>query len=62
MMIKGYCPAQDKQYTIDVTYLDASTLEKREFIKGQFYCDYNVFGDKCNGNNCPIYKNAPERK
>ena len=62
MLVSGYCPAQGKDYTINVSYLDASTFEGKAYIKGQFRCEYNLFGDKCNGNNCPIYKNAPEHK
>ena len=62
MLVSGYCPAQQSDYTISVSYIDASTLAKREFVKGNFRCEHNLFGDKCNGNECPIYKSAPEYK
>lgn len=56
----GVCPAQGKNYTISITYIDASTLEEKQYIKGTFRCEHNLFGDKCNGNECPIYKSAPQ--
>ncbi len=62
MLISGFCPAQQEEYTIDVSYLDASTLEEKQYVKGTFRCEHNLFGDKCNGNECPIYKAAPEYK
>lgn len=62
MRVSGFCPAQQRDYTIDVSYLDASTLESRQFVKGTFRCEHNLFGDKCNGNDCPIYESAPEYK
>lgn len=60
MQVSGYCPAQQSDYSISVSYIDASTLEKRQYVKGTFRCEHNLFSDKCNGNSCPIYKNAPE--
>lgn len=62
MQVSGYCPAQQRNYSINVSYIDASTLSQRQFIKGTYRCEHNLFGDKCNGNECPIYKSAPEYK
>lgn len=62
MLISGYCPAKKGNQTINVSYIDASTLEEKQYVKGTFRCEYNLFGDKCNGNDCPIYKQAPEYK
>lgn len=62
MLVSGFCPVKQEYYTINVSYMDASTLEERKFVKGTFRCEQNLFGDKCDGNKCPIYKNAPEYK
>lgn len=62
MQVTSFCPVQKKDYTINVSYLDASTLDEKQYIKGTFCCEHNLFGDKCNGNECPIYKNAPKCK
>lgn len=62
MLVSGYCPAQQENYTISVRYIDASTLAKEQYVKGTFRCEHNLFGDKCNGNECPIYKSAPNYK
>ncbi len=62
MIVTGFCPAQQKDYSIDVSYVDASTLSERCYVKGTFRCEHNLFGDKCNGNECPIYKSATEYK
>ncbi|MBS4931777.1 MAG: hypothetical protein KH020_10740 [Clostridiales bacterium] len=58
-LVNGYCPTQDTDYSISVTYIDASTLQGTHFIKGLFMCPYNRSGDKCSCK-CPIYNNAPE--
>ncbi len=55
----GYCPTQDNESSISISYLEASDLEETFFIKNTFYCVYNRFGDKCSCD-CPIYNNAPE--
>lgn len=62
MQVSGFCPTQQKDYTIDVSYLDSSTMEEKQYTKGTFRCEYDLFGDKCNGNDCPIYESAPEHK
>lgn len=62
MLVTGFCPAQQNDYTIDVSYIDASTLQKKQYVKGTFRCEHNLFGDKCDGNKCPIYKLAPQNK
>lgn len=61
MLISGYCPKQKCTSTISVSYLDASTTTEKQYIKGNFCCEYSS-GNKCNGNTCPIYKSAPKYK
>ena len=62
MLVSGFCPVQQEKYAINVNYVNASSLEKRRLEKGTFRCDYILSGNKCNGNNCPIYKDAPQYK
>lgn len=62
MQVSGYCPIRNTICSINVSYVDASTYEERIFIKGRFRCDYTLHGSKCDGNDCPIYKNAPDYK
>lgn len=57
----GTCPTQGKDYSISINYLDASTNDGEEYIKGTAYCEYNKYGDKCNKSQCPILKSAPQR-
>lgn len=59
MLVSGFCPAQQDEYTIDVSYLDASATDKKQFVKGLYQCEHNLFGDKCTEKECPIYENAP---
>lgn len=51
--ITGYCPAQDKDYTISVDYIDTSDLSQKSYAKGIAHCDYNIYGDKCDSSKCP---------
>ena len=62
MLVSGFCPVQQDDYYINVYYIDVSTFEERQFVKSTFRCEHNLFGDKCNGNECPIYKSAPKHK
>lgn len=55
----GYCPTQEDDYSIAITYTDSSVLHRASFTKNSFKCDYNRFGDKCSCE-CPIFQNAPE--
>ena len=59
--ICGFCPVQEKEYSISVYYIDASTMEERKYIKGRATCDYTKYGNVCNVPNCPIIEKAPER-
>lgn len=59
-LISGYCPVQDKEYSVSINYIDSSTLKKKAWIKGTYFCEYNKFGDRCNEHECPIYKLSPE--
>lgn len=62
MLVSGYCPVIKGNQSINVSYVDASTFEEKVSVKGRFRCEYNLFGDKCNGSECPIYRNAPNYK
>lgn len=58
--IHGHCPAQNKEYSISVDYIDASTFCEKCYEKGTFRCEYNIYGDKCSiSSECPIYVSAP---
>lgn len=56
----GYCPTQDKEYSIVVEYLDTSDLNQRSYCKGRASCNFNRHGDKCDASKCPILKSAPQ--
>lgn len=62
MLVSGFCPVQQSNYAIDVTYLKASSTDKMQFVKERYDCEYNCFGDKCNEESCPIYESAPSHK
>lgn len=55
----GTCPVQGKDYSVSVNYIDASTLDKTEYIKGIGNCEFNKFDDKCDSSKCPIFNKAP---
>lgn len=57
--ITGYCPTQGKEYTISVTYQNASTPSQTVYVLTLADCEYNKFGDKCSCD-CPIIKMAPK--
>lgn len=56
----GVCPVQNKEYSIQIDYIDTSDLESTSYAKGLASCDYNKFGDKCNASKCPIINSAPD--
>lgn len=56
----GTCPVHGKEYSVSVDYIDASTTDGKEYVKGLGHCDYNKFGDKCDSSKCPILNNAPQ--
>ena len=63
MVINGFCPTLDKDHSIEVEYIDASTLQERKYIKGLFTCEVVSFGGICSSsNNCPLYNAAPEER
>ena len=63
MNISGYCPTLSKDHSINVEYINASTLNGSEYIKGLFTCDVASFSGNCNiVNDCPLYDKAPEKK
>lgn len=59
--ISGYCPTQQKNYTVDISYLDASDLSGRQYIKSTAVCEYIKYGNECTMiKQCPLYSKAPE--
>lgn len=56
----GYCPTQNKDYTIYVTYIDTSDTEQSSYTKGIATCNYTKFGGVCDSSKCPLIKSAPE--
>lgn len=55
----GYCPTQDKEFSVTIEYLDASTSQKKSYIKGLVTCKYASYGGECNCD-CPITDSAPQ--
>lgn len=60
LSFSGYCPEQDKDYSVNVTYLDASTFSGKAFIRGPVKCEYAAFHECSHSDDCPIIKSAPE--
>ena len=61
MEIKGKCPVQKKEYSINVFYINASTHDRDKSIKGRYICKYSQTVKECfEGAECPIYKSAPD--
>lgn len=59
--VSGYCPEQEKEYTVEITYVDTSTLETTEWVKGVADCRYNRLGTCQHAKSCPIVTSAPPR-
>lgn len=63
VLIPGFCPNQNKDYNISITYLENKSLSQTRtpYIKGLMSCDYvSIQHNICPlANDCPIYKNAP---
>ena len=55
----GYCPVLDDEYSICITYLNASTPQSQCFIKDRFRCDHSR-QKGCHIADCPIYEAAPD--
>lgn len=62
-IISGYCPEQDIDYSIKVTYIGLYTLGSRRqgYKKLEFYCEhYDEFDCSYENNRlCPLYNTAP---
>ena len=61
--ISGFCPTQNAPYTIEVEFLDNSSVVDSEprYIKGMFTCNHIAYGENacpCE-KSCPIYESAP---
>ncbi|MDD3137714.1 MAG: hypothetical protein PHX08_01915 [Lachnospiraceae bacterium] len=57
--IQGYCPTQNKDYAVTVSYIPSSTLDgSTSYSKGIAECSYTKAGNACT-EECPIVKSAP---
>lgn len=56
----GHCPEQSKDYSVTVTYLDASTLNEKKFIRGLAKCEYASFHGCKHIDDCPILNAVPD--
>lgn len=55
----GFCPAQNKDFSVTIDYINSSTLEKQSYTKGLATCSYASYGGKCDCK-CPIIDSAPQ--
>lgn len=56
----GFCPTQQKDYSVSVTYCGDNALETKEiFSKERFDCCYQKFYGCKRANKCPIMEKAP---
>lgn len=63
MIVNGFCPTLDKDHSIEVDYINASTLDGKAYIRGLFTCSVVSFGGECPvANNCPVYNSAPKER
>ena len=70
----GYCPTQNKQYSVSVNYIDVSDFEEpKQYVKGLASCKYlcsPAFNEcflykipicnQCFVDKCPLIDLAPE--
>lgn len=62
-IVSGFCPTQDRSYSVSVSYVDAQTMSdfKPVFVKGVGRCDFVENGGQCNfTSSCPIIASAPQ--
>lgn len=55
----GFCPTQQKEYSISIEYLPSSNLSSRKYVRGLADCEYRK-KNGCAQTSCPIYASAPE--
>lgn len=58
--ISGYCPTLDKEYSILIEYKKVFGRIPNVFIKNEFRCEHNIYGDACPLSDCPLYDAAPD--
>lgn len=56
--VTGYCPVQNKNQTIQVEFIDATTNSGIGYAKGRPLCSYSGNNEKCECCKCPIYQDA----
>ena len=60
--IKGYCPTQGQEFSIDVNYIESTSAisNARTYNKGLSVCDYLNDGNDCPvKDSCPLIESAP---
>ncbi len=56
----GFCPTQQKDYSVSVTYCGDNALETKEkFSRERFDCPYQKSYGCQQANKCPIMEKAP---
>lgn len=58
--VNGYCPTQDKDFSISVDYISTRNLHQTKFTKGLMTCEFASFGGECDIE-CPLYESTPEK-
>ena len=61
----GFCPAQAKDYCVDVEYIDVSTMKcPNRWKKTTFVCEFfSAVPGGCSAyKDCPLYDAAPTMK
>lgn len=54
----GYCPIQQREVSIPITYIENSPIGQRRFEKGASDCPFAGTSGKCS-TQCPIKSDAP---
>ena len=58
-IIKGICPISKTECTVSANYLDASTLDKKNFVRTYIECEIRGNGLECSLEDCPLVKLFP---
>jgi len=59
----GYCPTLKSEHSVDIEYLETTTLADgyRTYIKSLMDCKHAGFGNCPIANECPINAKAPQK-
>jgi hypothetical protein len=63
LIFSGFCPTLKKNYSIEVEYIDVSSLgSPNNFIQGLCTCNHHALNDCSLANECPIKAQAPTHR